>query len=91
MNLDPQIKHDLAEYLEKKLLDRKNEVTVISSYPLEKDELDLIQKKLPILEKAHLKNVVDTSIIAGIILNFGSKTIDLSLAHELQQLQSLFI
>ncbi len=91
MNLDPQIKQDLAAYLEQKLLDKKNEVTVVSAYKLDQEELDLIHKKLPILEQAHVKNLVDPSIIAGIILNFGSKTIDLSLSHELQQLQKLFI
>lgn len=91
MNLDPQIKQDLAKYLEQRLLDKKNEVVVISAYALDQSELDLIHKKLPILEQAHIKNIVNPAIIAGIIMNFGSKTIDLSLSHELQQLQTLFL
>ena len=91
MNLDPTITEDLTKYLEQKLRDRKNEVVVVSAYKLDQDEIALIHEKIPQLKEAHIQNEVDPSVIAGIVINFGSKTIDLSLRRELHQLHKYFL
>lgn len=61
-----------------------DEVIVYSTYKLSNDELESLIKKIPQLKRYQIKNIVDKSIIAGIVIKFSDKIIDLSLKNRLK-------
>ncbi|GIW64877.1 MAG: hypothetical protein KatS3mg092_0810 [Patescibacteria group bacterium] len=61
-----------------------DEAIVYSTYKLSNDELESLIKKIPQLKKYQIKNIVDKSIIAGIVIKFSDKIIDLSLKNRLK-------
>ncbi len=61
-----------------------DEAIVYSTYKLSNDELENLIKKIPQLKKYQIKNIVDKSIIAGIVIKFSDKIIDLSLKNRLK-------
>jgi F0F1-type ATP synthase delta subunit len=63
-------------------------VEVISAYDLSESEKKALEKKFPMLEGAFVTFTVDTSILAGVIIKYGSKMIDLSLQTELTNLRN---
>lgn len=87
MKIDPHIKEELKRFLEHKIIEEKKRVAVLSAYPLSKEELDQIINLFPYLRESSLVNRVDPEIIAGIIITFGTKRIDLSLGAQLKSLQ----
>ncbi len=86
MKIDPHIKEELKKFLEHKIIEEKKRVTVLSAYPLSKEELDEITALFPNLKESILVNRVDSEIIAGIVITFGTKRIDLSLGTQLKNL-----
>ncbi len=91
MHIDPQLKTEIKEYIRKKLLevDRHPLVTIISAYSLDEKEVSELKAKIGGLEKAILHFEVDQSLLAGVIIKYGSRMIDFSLKSELQTLQHL--
>lgn len=87
MKIDPQLKQDLKKYLEEKIHESKKTVFVSSPYALGEKEMSLLKKHFPFLENAKLENVIDKTLLAGVVLKFGTKMIDLSLRTELQNLK----
>ena len=84
MHIDPGLKEELKQYLLQKMHDTKKRVTVISAYPLEKHEMDEIVRKFDYLEHAKIDNEVDKKILAGFVIKFGTKMIDVSLRRRLE-------
>lgn len=87
MKVDPELKEELKKYIQQRISEKKQSVTVVAPYKMSDDELNLLRKKLPFLQDAHMNNEVDESLLAGAIIKFGSKMIDLSLKGQLQSLQ----
>lgn len=85
MNIDQQIKNEL-----KKAYDtiRKGGglVEVITAYTLSDDEEKKLKESFTFMKDALITYTVDPSIMAGVIIKFGTKMIDLSLKNELTNL-----
>lgn len=83
MRIDPTIKEDLKRYLLEKLDEKKRIVTILSPYRLQPDDIDQIKAKFEDLHHAHIENVVDKSLLAGFVILFGTKMIDVSLKRKI--------
>ena len=87
MKIDPKIKAELQAYLETKIHDRQQRVTLVSPFALSQtDSAAVIQRFTP-LTGVHVENQIDPSLLAGIVIKFGTKMIDLSLKTELLNLK----
>ena len=84
MHIDPALKEELKQYLMERLNDTHKKVTIISAYPLEQKEMDSLTHHFSELKHARLENHVDTSIMAGYVIKFGTKMIDISLRRKLE-------
>ncbi len=91
MHIDPGLKEELKQYLLQKMHDSKKKVTIISAYPLQKNEMDELVRMFDYLQHAHIDNHVDASILAGFIIKFGTKRIDLSLRRRLSDVDASLI
>jgi F0F1-type ATP synthase delta subunit len=89
MKIDPNLKEDLKQYISQRLSEKKQIVTVLSAAPLGEKEIALLKNHFPFLKDAHLNYETDPAVMAGVIIKFGSKMIDLSLSSELQKLHQL--
>ncbi|QQS43684.1 F0F1 ATP synthase subunit delta [Candidatus Roizmanbacteria bacterium] len=87
MHIDPAVKEDLKKYLLQKLNNNQvPQVIIRAPFQLSQDEVSTLKKKIDLLEKADITVEVDSSILAGVIIQFGSSVIDLSINTELQTL-----
>lgn len=89
MKIDKEIKKELKVYLEEKLKENKKKAVIFSSYKLSDEEIKIIVEKLPFLTQYTIINLVDSSIFAGIIVEFESKIIDLSLRGQLNKFKNI--
>ncbi len=90
MHIDPVLKDELKQYMLDRMSQSKRKVKIISAYELSRDEMDAIVLKFPEIGNAEMENKVDANIIAGFIVKFGTKRIDLSLKRRLEEInQSL--
>lgn len=87
MKIDPSLKKDLKEYIASRLADTKKDVTVLSASEMNEKLKKLLKERFPMLEHARIHYEIDTTLIAGVVIQFGSKIIDLSVRNELQNLQ----
>lgn len=90
MKIDPHIREELKKYLEHKIVEQKKRVIIISPYTLSPQEIETIIALFPYIKESELVNRVDREILAGVIIRFGTKVIDLSLASQLKNLQQSF-
>lgn len=89
MHFDPKLKNELKDFVLQKMHKQAQRVQILSPYPLSQEELSLVKKELPFLQEAELENVVDKTLLAGIVLKFGSKMIDLSVKGELRHIKNM--
>ncbi len=87
MKIDTNLKEDLKQYIQNRMSHQKSIVTLVSPYTLSAEEISSLTANLPLLQDAEIKQEKDTDIMAGVVIKFGSKMIDLSLKSELQKLQ----
>ncbi len=83
MKINPELKEELRKYLEEQIGREKKKVTIVSAYPLSHAEKNAIVIAYPGLNKELVENIVDKTIVGGIIIKFGSKIIDLSIRSAL--------
>ena len=88
MKLNSQLKQELKDYVTRRLHDKSSHVEVVSPYKLSNEEINDLRKNISILEKAEITNSIDPSILAGVVIRFGSKMIDLSIKGELQDIRN---
>ena len=65
--------------------------TIYSAIKLEQEQQFLVAKKLQELtgsKNIKLKTVIDESLIAGFIVDYGSEQIDLSLRRQMEEVAS---
>jgi F0F1-type ATP synthase delta subunit len=60
---------------------------ITSAYKLTDEELDQLRSKFPVMGNYEVENVINPDIHAGVIINVGTKRIDLSLERGLQNLK----
>lgn len=87
MKIDQNLKEDLKQYVQNRLAHQKNMVTLVAPYTLSNEEIQTLIKNVPTLKDAEITQEIDNDIMAGVVIKFGSKMIDLSLKSELQKLQ----
>ncbi|MFA6016584.1 MAG: F0F1 ATP synthase subunit delta [Patescibacteria group bacterium] len=88
MKINPKLKKDLKSFLMENIQKEQNRVLVLSADILGSDEKKVLGKKFSDLNWSQADYRVDKSIIAGIIIKVGSKTIDLSLMGSLSKLSN---
>jgi len=86
--INPKLKQDLKSFLMTKIKNEQNRVTVISADELGVEEKKVLVKKFSDLNWKDSIYQTDKSVIAGIIIKVGSKTIDLSLMGSLSKLSN---
>lgn len=88
MKIDPEIREELKLVFEKRINIISHKVVVISAYSLNEAERTALSVRMPKLsENAEIKYVIDKNILAGFVIKFGSKIIDLSLLGQLKNLK----
>ena len=88
MKINPKIKEDLKDYLMEKIQKEQGLVTVFSADYLDSEEKKSLEKKFRDIDWATAVYEIDKSVIAGIIIKAGSRTIDLSLSGMLSKLSN---
>lgn len=86
MRLSKQIKQELTEYLKDRLKHKEHRARIIAPYNLDKSEIQEIQSRVPLIAHAPVDVVVDEDILAGVIIQYGSKRIDLSLRSQINHI-----
>ena len=87
MKIKPRLKEDLKKYLLQKQDEEQNKVTIRSAYKLSEDELKGIKELFPELKGREVVQVTDETLLAGVIIQQGSKVRDLSLKNQLMSLE----
>jgi ATP synthase F1 delta subunit len=84
--IDSRTKKELRNYLKKLMAQEKNRIKIISVYPLSKEEMTAVAKKF-LKSPTEIENIVDPSIVGGIIIQQGSNVLDLSIKNQLQNIE----
>ena len=71
----------------KKKVVRPIKAVITSAYPLNDNEISELRTKFPVMGTYEAENLVNPAIHAGVIINVGTKRIDLSLERGLQNLK----
>jgi len=88
MKINSKLKQDLKSFLMEKIHKEQNRVLVLSADKLDMNERKLLEKKFSDLNWKDSVYQIDKSVIAGVIIKVGSKTIDLSLTGSLSKLSN---
>ena len=88
MKINSKLKQDLKSFLMEKIHKEQNRVLVLSADKLDVDDRKLLEKKFSDLNWKDSVYQIDKSVIAGVIIKVGSKTIDLSLTGSLSKLSN---
>ncbi len=87
MKINPQLKEELKQHLHNEIRKQKEKVIIFSCYALSQEELQSIVQSFPQLQGREVENKIDQSLIAGLIIQFSSKIIDLSVKSALHTFQ----
>jgi len=87
--IDIQIKKNLKNYLKSLIEKEKNRIKIISVYSLSKEEIEKLTKFFS-KSSAEIENIIDPSIIGGMIIQQGSKIIDLSIKNRLKNIEKKY-
>ena len=79
--LDPKIINNIKKYLSFLEVDKEEKLIITSTYPLSNEEKEEVKKFFP--KQVKIENKVDPKIIGGLIIEYGSKIIDLSLKGKI--------
>ena len=89
MKIKPLLKEELKKYLTEKVKEEEQKVKVTSAYKLSDEEKKLIQSRVKGFVWNDVDYLVDESLMAGIIIQKGSKVINLSLKGTLANLKKI--
>ena len=79
--LDSKIIYNLKKYLSFLEVDKEEKLIITSTYPLNNEEKEEVKKFFP--KQVTVENKVNPKIIGGLIIEYGSKIIDLSLKEKI--------
>ena len=88
MKINPKLKDELKGFLMDKIQKEQNRVVVYSADSLDIDGKKALEKKFVDLNWKEAVYKIDRSVIAGIIIRVGSRTVDLSLSGSLSKLSN---
>lgn len=88
MKIDPTIKENLKEYFKDMMKQVKEKVIITSAYELSNEEEKTIISSLG-LTGGKIEYKVDPTLLAGVIVTYGSKIIDVSLKGQLQNFKHI--
>ncbi|OIP86080.1 hypothetical protein AUK04_00770 [Candidatus Roizmanbacteria bacterium CG2_30_33_16] len=88
MKIDPEVKNRLKQLLKKEVEKINKMVVIKSAYQLDKNEIDMVFRALPEFYGMPYETIIDQEIMAGIIVQQGSKIYDLSLSGQLKSLSN---
>lgn len=84
MMIDQALRKKLKEYVYQQIvMNTKKYVEIVTPIKLKEDELKALVSKYPALKDAEIENSVDSSIIGGFILKFGSTIFDASITGSI--------
>ena len=87
MLIDPQLKEELKKYLVSRMHEKQvPHVTIRSANPLSEQDISLLKQQVEMLQHASIESEIDPALLAGLVIQFGSNIIDLSLRTKLQTL-----
>jgi F0F1-type ATP synthase delta subunit len=86
MKLTSALRQDLKNYLKAKLSDMRPDAHIYAAYELSDTELAEMKSKYELLEGTTIHTHVDTNLIAGFVIEVGSKRIDCSVKNRLRVL-----
>jgi len=87
MKINPQLKENLKRHLTIELQKTKEKIIIFSPYALGQNEISSLLNCFPNLSQSSVENTVDSSLIGGVIIQYGSKIIDLSIKSALHTFQ----
>lgn len=87
MKINPQLKDELKKHLDNELQKSKEKIIIFSPYVLGQNEIDSLLNCFPNLKNKSAENIVDLSLIGGVIIQYSSKIIDLSIKSVLHTFQ----
>jgi len=64
-----------------------NQITIYSSYKLSEEEIKAVKEKFTLPSDRSVVNLIDEAIIAGVVVVFDGKRIDLSIKTMLKNLE----
>jgi F0F1-type ATP synthase delta subunit len=88
LKINPDLKKQVREFVKERLEHGVQYVELISPYELSSQEIDKYRREVGISGSAEVFNIVDKSLMAGIVVRCGSKMIDLSVRSELENLKN---
>lgn len=87
MKINTTLRKEIRSFIKNKIQEEKAKITVYVPYTLTSDDKESIQSLLSKKEISDVRYVIDKDIFAGIIIQYGSKLLDLSLRSGLKNLQ----
>ena len=89
MQIDSELKQELKQFILDRQKKNLQKVVIRVPYFFSMTEMETLYGLFSFLREGNVQQVVDNSILAGVVIEFGSKRIDLSLISELHKLQQL--
>lgn len=87
MKINPALRNRLKKRIVQELKNpSKRIVTVKSAVEMSEADLEALVSAVPQIKDAELQNVVDESIVGGLVIVDGSKIIDVSLKGKLDEI-----
>lgn len=87
MKIKPRLKEELKKFLLEKEQEEERKAVISSAYRLSEKEIKEISALFPELKGKRIEQKLDESLIAGVVIRHGSKVRDLSLRHQLTNLE----
>ena len=87
MKIKPRLKEELKKFMLSKEEEEENRVVITSAYKLSEKEIKDISSLFPELAGKKVEQILDESLIAGVVIRHGSKVRDLSVRQKLINLE----
>lgn len=87
MRVKPRLKEEVKKFLRQKQEEEENKVIITTPYRLNEQDLKQVLDSFPDLKEKRAEQIIDDSLIAGIVIKHGSKITDLSLKQYLTNLE----
>lgn len=89
MKIKPRLKEELKQFIRQKQKEEREIAVITSSYPLQDQEITTLRQNIPELKTKKITNKIDREILAGAVIQVGSRVLDLSLKNRIALLQEL--
>lgn len=89
MRINPKLKGELKKYLLDKMRTDRQQIVVYSSVELSSADVQMLESKFSNISFQNAQYRVDESLLAGVVIKFGSKIIDCSVKGRLSNLKHI--